>query len=54
MDHARTGGTLLNQKLTPGLMAGEEGLNKFVHLVRSYFRLEDFSLRLISTPGTGS
>ncbi|MHC4235208.1 MAG: glycine radical domain-containing protein, partial [Planctomycetota bacterium] len=40
MDHARTGGTLLNQKLTPGLMAGEEGLDKFVHLVRSYFRLD--------------
>jgi formate C-acetyltransferase len=40
MDHARTGGTLLNQKLTPGLMDGEEGLQKFVHLVRSYFKLD--------------
>ncbi len=40
MDHARTGGTLLNQKLSPGLLDGEEGLDKFVHLVRSYFRLD--------------
>jgi formate C-acetyltransferase len=40
MDHARTGGTLLNQKLAPGLMDGEEALDKFVHLVRSYFRLD--------------
>jgi formate C-acetyltransferase len=40
MDHARTGGTLLNQKLTPGLMDGEEGLDKFVHLVRSFFKLD--------------
>ena len=40
MDHARTGGTLLNQKLTPQLMEGEEGLNKFVQLVRSYFRMD--------------
>ena len=40
MDHVRTGGTLLNQKLTPQLLEGEEGLDKFVHLVRSYFRLD--------------
>jgi len=40
MDHARTGGTLLNQKLTPGLIDGEEGLNKFVNLVRSYFKMD--------------
>ncbi|UCC75232.1 MAG: glycyl radical protein [Gemmatimonadota bacterium] len=40
MDHARTGGTLLNQKLTPGLMDGEQGLDKFVHLVRSFFKLD--------------
>jgi pyruvate formate-lyase/glycerol dehydratase family glycyl radical enzyme len=40
MDHARTGGTLLNLKLTPGLMDGEEGLDKFVHLVRAYFKLD--------------
>ncbi len=40
MDHARTGGTLLNQKLSPGLMDGDEALGKFVQLVRSYFRLD--------------
>jgi pyruvate-formate lyase len=40
MDHVRTGGTLLNQKLTPQLLDGDDGLDKFVHLVRSYFRMD--------------
>lgn len=40
MDHLRTGGTLLNQKFTPSLLAGDEGLNGLVHLVRTYFRLD--------------
>ena len=40
MDHARTGGTLLNQKLTPGLLDNEDGLTKFVQLVRTYFRMD--------------
>jgi len=40
MDHVRTGGTLLNQKLAPGILDGEEGLGKWVHLVRSYFRMD--------------
>ena len=40
MDHVRTGGTLLNQKLTPGLLEKEDGLEKWVHLVRSYFRMD--------------
>jgi trans-4-hydroxy-L-proline dehydratase len=40
MDHLRTGGTLLNQKLTPRLLAGEAGLNTLTHLVRTYFRLD--------------
>lgn len=40
MDHVRTGGTLLNQKLTPGIMDSEEGLTKWAHLVRSYFRMD--------------
>jgi formate C-acetyltransferase len=39
LDHARTGGTLLNQKFTPQLLKGEDGLDKVAHLVRSYFRL---------------
>jgi len=40
LDHARTGGTLLNQKFTPSLLEGEEGIEKLAHLVRSYFRLD--------------
>ncbi|MGQ9733322.1 MAG: pyruvate formate lyase family protein, partial [Candidatus Zipacnadales bacterium] len=39
MDHARTGGTLLNLKFTPKLLEGEEGLDRLVQLIRSYFRL---------------
>ncbi|MCC6397309.1 MAG: glycyl radical protein [Bacteroidetes bacterium] len=39
MDHVRTGGTLLNQKFTPGLVEGEQGLEKLAHLVRSYFAM---------------
>jgi formate C-acetyltransferase len=40
MDHVRTGGTLLNQKLTPQLLADNEGLDKLVQLIRGYFRLD--------------
>ena len=40
MDHARTGGTLLNQKFTPSVVEGAEGLNNLLHLVRSYFKLD--------------
>ncbi len=40
MDHIRTGGTLLNQKFTPQLLASDEDLAKLAHLVRSYFRLD--------------
>jgi len=40
MDHIRTGGTLLNQKFTPRLVEGEEGLDHMAHLVRSYFKLD--------------
>lgn len=36
-DHIKTGGTLLNQKLTPELLANDEGLRNFAHLVRGYF-----------------
>ncbi len=39
MDHARTGGTLLNQKFTPQALAGDEGLDKLAQLVRAYFRM---------------
>ena len=40
LDHARTGGTLLNQKFSPQLLAGEDGINRLAHLVRSYFKLD--------------
>jgi len=40
MDQARTGGTLLNQKLTPQLLADDAGLEKLAHLVRAYFKLD--------------
>ncbi|HOM61390.1 MAG TPA: glycyl radical protein [Anaerohalosphaeraceae bacterium] len=39
LDHARTGGTLLNMKFNPQVLEGE-GLDKLVQLVRSYFRLD--------------
>ncbi|MHB0886440.1 MAG: glycine radical domain-containing protein, partial [Bacillota bacterium] len=39
LDHVRTGGTLLNQKFSPQVLEGEEGLDNLVHLIRSYFRL---------------
>ena len=39
MDQVKTGGTLLNQKFTPQLLEGEEGLNSFAHLIRAYFKL---------------
>jgi pyruvate formate-lyase/glycerol dehydratase family glycyl radical enzyme len=40
MDHVRTGGTLLNQKFTPQLLKDEEGLDRLVQLIRTYFKLD--------------
>ena len=40
MDHLMTGGTLLNQKFTPPVVAGEAGLNHMADLVRAYFDLD--------------
>ena len=40
MDHLSTGGTLLNQKFTPKVVAGEEGLDNMANLIRSYFDLD--------------
>jgi formate C-acetyltransferase len=40
MDHARTGGTLLNQKFTPRLLADATGLDSLVQLIRTYFKLD--------------
>jgi formate C-acetyltransferase len=40
MDHLKTGGTLLNQKLTPSLLADEDGIEKLMALIRTYFRMD--------------
>ena len=39
MDHVRTGGTLLNQKFTPDVLEGEEGIENFASFIRSYFKM---------------
>jgi len=40
MDHVRTGGTLFNQKFTPQVLEGDDGLDKFARLIRTYFNLD--------------
>lgn len=40
MDHLKTGGTLLNQKFTPSVVAGDKGLDRMADLVRAYFDLD--------------
>ena len=40
MDHLRTGGTLLNQKFTPEVVAGETGLDNMANLIRTYFNMD--------------
>jgi formate C-acetyltransferase len=40
IDHARTGGTLLNQKFAPELLEDAVGLDKLASLIRTYFRLD--------------
>jgi formate C-acetyltransferase len=39
MDHLRTGGTLLNLKFTPNVLACEDGISRLAQLVRGYFRM---------------
>ena len=39
IDHLRTGGTLLNQKFTPQLLASEKGIKSVAMLIRGYFSL---------------
>ncbi|MGQ9618276.1 MAG: trans-4-hydroxy-L-proline dehydratase [Candidatus Aminicenantia bacterium] len=39
MDHALSGGTLLNLKFTPSIIEGEEGIERLAQLIRSHFRL---------------
>jgi formate C-acetyltransferase len=40
MDHVKTGGTLLNMKLSPDLVAGDEGIARIASLVRTYFKAD--------------
>ena len=40
MDHLKTGGTLLNLKFAPALVDDNTGLDKWAHLVRSYFKMD--------------
>ena len=39
IDHARTGGTLLNMKFSPQMLDGD-GLERLADLIRSYFKLD--------------
>ena len=39
MDQIKSGGTLLNQRFLPGVLAGDEGIDNLTHLIRSYFKL---------------
>lgn len=39
MDQVKSGGTLLNQRFLPSVLAGEEGVTGLLNLIRAYFRL---------------
>jgi formate C-acetyltransferase len=39
MDQSKSGGTLLNQRFLPSVLASEQDLDKLCGLVRSYFNL---------------
>ncbi len=40
MDHLKTGGTLLNQKFNRSTLEGDEGIEKFASLIRTFFRMD--------------
>ncbi len=40
IDHLKTGGTLLNQKISPSMFDNESGISKLVSLIRGYFRMD--------------
>jgi formate C-acetyltransferase len=40
MDQLTTGGTLLNQKFTPNVVAGDEGLENMASIVSAYFNMD--------------
>ena len=53
MDHARTGGTLLNLKFSPAVLDDEGALDRLAHLVRGYFALDGHHLQFnVVTAGT--
>jgi formate C-acetyltransferase len=39
MDQVRSGGTLLNQRFLPQVLAGDGGMDSLAALIRTYFRL---------------
>ena len=39
LDQSKSGGTLLNQRFLPGVLAGETGIDALAALIRGYFRL---------------
>lgn len=39
LDHARCAGTLFNMKFHPSALSGEEGLENFAQLIRTYFKM---------------
>ncbi|TVS19479.1 MAG: glycyl radical protein [Planctomycetaceae bacterium] len=45
MDHLKTGGTLLNMKFAPSLLADDHGIDMLAHLVRSYFKMDGHHLQ---------
>jgi len=45
IDHAKTGGTLLNQKFNPQLFS-DENIDKLVKLIRSYFSLDAHHIQI--------
>ena len=40
IDHVCTGGTLLNQKFTPQMLETDSDIEKLMHLIRAYFRMD--------------
>jgi formate C-acetyltransferase len=53
IDHVKTGGTLLNQKFMPQLLADEAGIEKMGHLVRGFFKLGGHHVQFnVIDPGT--
>jgi len=46
IDQVLTGGALLNQKFSPSLLEGEDGIDNLAHLVRSYFKLDGHHIQM--------